>query len=149
MGATSATGVSGPGSAEAYSKGPQNNRTIYQSINGPHMISAGEIINVGNCWQIYVDVRGLGLTENPDYYSVFITQSDWTNYDYRPNRPAHVEKLDIMDNNWDEVDGAWVGPMGAFVLHVGDSSSVAGGDYSRKFAYVIVRNGGALSYGCY
>lgn len=147
MGASSVTGVSGAGSAEAHSKGPQNNRTVYQTLNGPHVVAAGEVLNVDECWQVLVELNG--LTENPDNYAVFVTQSDWSNYDGRPYRVAHIEKLDSEGNNWDDVEGDWVGSMSGFVLHTGDTSYVNSG-YPRKFGYVVVRTGGAgASYECY
>jgi hypothetical protein len=147
MGASSVTGVSGAGSAEAHSKGPQNNRTIYQTLNGPYVVAAGEVLNVDECWQVLVEVAG--LTENPDNYTVVVTQSDWSNYDRRPNRVAHIEKLDSEGNNWDDVEGEWMGAMGGFVLHVGDPDNTYS-SYPRKFGYIIVRNGGAgASYECY
>jgi hypothetical protein len=146
MGASSVTGV-GKGSSEAGNKGPGNNRNIYVTTNGPHIVASGEVINVDDCWQVYVAIDG--LTETPDKYTVIVTQSDWANNDGRGNRPPHIEKLDIMDNNYDDVDGDWEGPMGAFVLHTGDDNQTDS-SYPRKFGFIVVRTGGAgFSYECY
>lgn len=147
MGASSVTGVSGAGSAEQYSKGPQNKRTVYATLNGPHVVAAGEVLNEDDCWQVLVQV--VGLTESPDNYTVVVTQSDWSNYDGRGQYPPHIEKLDSNGNNWDDVEGEWEGAMSGFVLHTGDPDNTNPG-YPRKFGYMIVRNGGAGgSYECY
>ena len=147
MGASSVTGV-GKGSSEAGNKGPGNNRNIYVTTNGPHIVASGEVVNVSDNWQIYVSIAG--LTESPDKYTVVVTQSDWTNYDGRGNRPPHIEKLDTMGNNYDDVDGDWEGPMAGFVLHTADSNNVAESGYSRKFGFIVIRNGGAgFSYDAY
>lgn len=146
MGASSVTGV-GKGSSEAGNKGPGNNRNIYVTTNGPHIVAAGEVINVDNCWQVYVPIDG--LTESPDKYTVMITQSDWANYDGRGNYPPHIEKLDTIGNNFDDVNGDWEGPMGGFVLHTADNDQT-NSSYPRKFGFIVVRTGGAgYSYECY
>lgn len=41
MGATSITGVGGPGAAFPGQKGPQNNRNVFQPLAGPHVVIAG------------------------------------------------------------------------------------------------------------
>jgi hypothetical protein len=41
MGATSVTGVSGVGSAEGHTKGPNNSRNTYVPLVGPRVIAAG------------------------------------------------------------------------------------------------------------
>lgn len=155
MGATSVTGV-GNGSAEGLNKGPSNNRTVYTAIHNAHVVAAGEVIGDG-CWQVLVDVPG--LTESPDKYVVLVTQSDWSNDDGRGEYPPHVEKIDILGNNEQNIltgegsgpdDSTWY-TMGGFILHTGDGdmpNTCCG--YGRRFAWVIIRKGGGFSYDdCY
>jgi hypothetical protein len=155
MGATSVTGV-GNGSAEGLNKGPGNNRTIYTTVNGPHVVAAGEVYSDG-CWQVQVDVPG--LTETPDKYVVLVTQSDWSDSDGRGNRPPHIHKYDIYGNSqYNVITGEGSGPdentwytMAGFVLHPADDDYAdICCDFGRKFGWVIVRAGGAFSFDdCY
>jgi hypothetical protein len=139
MGASSVTGV-GNGSSEAGNKGPGNNRNIFVTTNGPHIVASGEVVNTNDSWQINVVIEG--LTESPDRYTVVVTQSDWANNDGRGNYPPHIEKLDTIGNNFDDVDGDWEGPMGGFVLHTADNDQTDS-SYSRKFGFIVIRNGGS------
>jgi hypothetical protein len=43
MGASSVTGISGPGSAEGLNKGPGNGRNQYVPLVSPHVIAAGTV----------------------------------------------------------------------------------------------------------
>lgn len=52
MGASSATGVSGPGAA--INKGPNNNRNTYVPLAGPRIIAAGQAtLNNGGGYTLY------------------------------------------------------------------------------------------------
>jgi hypothetical protein len=148
MGASSVTGK-GIGSAEGTNKGPQNNRQIYVTLQQPHVITAGEVLNDDNCWQIEVIIPG--LTESPENYVVMITQSDWTNYDGRPNNPAHIEKIDQNGNNLSDNNDVWPADavMGGFILHTGDDSCTDWDCYPRRFGFVVVKTGVGSTYSCY
>jgi hypothetical protein len=139
MGATSITGV-GQGSSEGSNKGPGNNRTIYQTINGPSIVAAGRIENDG-CWQVLVTLAN-ELPGSPDSYAIFVTQTDWYNDDGRSYRPPHTEKIDQYGHNlgyyWDENgDPIWASDskLKQFVLHVGD-------DGYHRYEWVIMKIGG-------
>jgi len=129
MGATTTQGT-GPGSAEAYNKGPGNNRDIYAVLNGPHVVDAGIVTISGNPWKKTITFpKPLAMT--PDHYVVMVMQSDITNSDGHGEYAPHVEKLDQYGNNQ---DAGFVGNMGGFVLHSGDNTD-------RTFMYLVVSTG--------
>jgi len=137
MSATTTQGT-GTGSSEGLNKGPGNGRNIYQSLNGPHIVLAGQVYN-DECWQTLITFPS--LPSSPDKYVILVTQTDWANNDGSGYRPSHTEKLDQYGDNLDDNNNEWPldAKLSGFVLH-------GGSENDHRYDWVIIKAGGAFSY---